>query len=179
MNILSVSVGIGSLFGSALIGIQASADPKDIAVVTGLCSFARILGGALGVAIASAIINSSLTATLPLHMPNEIANNIIDSSLYIRTGLPSEYFQATIDCYVAALQLLWHVMAGFAAVGVIASLFIKHSTLRKDKLKHAVASESNQETAEAEEKDGHTAVQHKDTVVEVHDDDAVSKSPKK
>ncbi|KAI8575038.1 hypothetical protein K450DRAFT_263633 [Umbelopsis ramanniana AG] len=172
-------IGIGSLFGSALIGIQASADPKDIAVVTGLCSFARILGGALGVAIASAIINSSLKTSLPLHMPTEIANNVIDSSLYIRNGLPSEYFQVTIDCYVAALQLLWYVMAGLAGVGVISSLFIKHSTLRTDKLEHAVTSESHPEIIETEGKNDATAVQHNDTVVEVHDDDVVSNSPKK
>ncbi|KAH8548049.1 major facilitator superfamily domain-containing protein [Umbelopsis sp. PMI_123] len=171
-------IGIGSLFGAALIGIQASAEPRDIAVVTGLCSFARILGGALGVAISSAIINSSLTASLPQYMPSEIAANIIDSSLYIRNGLPSQYFQATIDCYVAALKLLWYVMAGFSGVGVIASLFIKHSSLRKDKVKNTAASESDQEQVPVEEKCGHdiASVQHVDTILEVHDETSTPKN---
>ncbi|KAI9277516.1 major facilitator superfamily domain-containing protein [Umbelopsis sp. AD052] len=167
-------IGIGSMFGSALIGIQASADPKDIAVVTGLSSFARILGGALGVAIGSAITNSSLNSSLPLHMPTEIANKVINSALYIRNGLPSEYFQVTIDCYVAALQLVWYVMAGLAGVGVISSLFIKHSTLQTDQLKHAVTSEAHPEITEAEGENDHTP----DQVIEVHDDDFVSNSPK-
>ncbi|CAO3678886.1 unnamed protein product [Umbelopsis ramanniana] len=172
-------IGIGSIFGSALIGIQASAEPKDIAVVTGLSSFARILGGALGVSIASAIINSSLKVSLPLHMPAEIANNVIDSSLYIRNGLPSEYFQATIDCYVAALQLLWQVMAGFAGVAVIASLFIKHSSLQEDRLIQVVASEINQETTHAEGENGQATVQHNEIAVDVHEHDTVPTSPKK
>ncbi|KAI8575503.1 hypothetical protein K450DRAFT_261509 [Umbelopsis ramanniana AG] len=128
-------LGIGSLYGSALIGIQASAEPRDIAVVTGLCNFTRILGGALGIAIASAIINSSLTASLPQHMPSEYALQVIDSSLYVRDGLPSQYFEPTMVCYVAALKLLWQVMTAFSGVGFLASLFIKHSSLRRDKAK--------------------------------------------
>lgn len=165
-------LGIGSLYGSALIGIQASAEPRDIAVVTGLCNFTRILGGALGIAIASAILNSSLTASLPQHMPVEYALQVIDSSLYVRNGLPSQYFEATIECYVAALKLLWQVMTAFAGVGFLASLFIKHSSLRKDKPKATtVVAEPKKEETTTEEQPS-TEANNNDAIIEVNDRDA-------
>jgi hypothetical protein len=91
------------------------------------------LGGALGVAICSTIVNSSLTALLPQRMPQEYAINVIDSSLYIRHGLPSEYFEAAIESYAIALKLMWCVMTGLSGIGVVSSIFIKHRSLKKDK----------------------------------------------
>ncbi|CAM0141945.1 hypothetical protein VKS41_004353 [Umbelopsis sp. WA50703] len=126
-------VAVGCLYGSALIGLQASAEARDIAVVTGLCNFARILGGALGVAICSAILNSSLAASLPEHMPQEYATGVIDSSLYLRNGLPPQYLEAAIDCYVVGMKLLWNVITGLTGIGLLSCVFIKHSSLRKDK----------------------------------------------
>jgi hypothetical protein len=126
-------VGVGCLYGSALIGLQASAEAVDVAVITGLCNFARILGGALGVAISSTILNSSLAASLPNYMPLQYAERIIDSSLYIRNGLPLQYKDTAILCYVAGLKLLWNVITGIAGVGVISCIFIKHKSLCKDK----------------------------------------------
>lgn len=126
-------VAVGCLYGSALIGLQASAEARDIAVVTGLCNFARILGGALGVAICSAILNSSLAASLPAHMPQEYATGVIDSSLYVRNGLPPQYKEAAIECYVIGIKLLWNVITGLTGIGLISCIFIKHSSLRKDK----------------------------------------------
>jgi Major Facilitator Superfamily len=168
-------LGIGALYGSALIGIQASAEPRDIAVVTGLCNFTRILGGALGIAIASAILNSSLTASLPQHMPSEIALQVIDSSLYVRDGLPPQYFDATMECYVAALKLLWQVMTAFSGVGFLASLFIKHSSLRGDKPKTTtVVSDTEKVETTADEQPSTTA---NDAVIEVSDHETES-SPK-
>ena len=87
----------------------------------------------MGVAICSTIVNSSLTALLPQRMPQEYAINVIDSSLYIRHGLPSEYFEAAIESYAIALKLMWCVMTGLSGIGVISSTFIKHRSLKKDK----------------------------------------------
>lgn len=43
------SLGLGFLFSPTIIALQAAVDVKDIAVVTGLGNFSRILGSALGV----------------------------------------------------------------------------------------------------------------------------------
>lgn len=123
--------GLGFMFSSAIIALQASCEPKDIAVVTGLGNFSRILGGALGVAISSAILNSSLTKDLPLIVPNDIALNIISSSEYVREGMPPQYLEAVISCYVDALRLIWYVMIAMCGVGFCFSLLVKSGTVFK------------------------------------------------
>lgn len=59
-------------------------------------------------------------------------------------------------------------MAGFVCVIMITSLFLKHSTLQKDKLIQVVASETNEETAEADGGHGRAAVQHNAINVDIH-----------
>lgn len=124
--------GLGFMFSSAIIALHASCEPRDIAVVTGLGNFSRILGGALGVAISSAILNSSLTKDLPLIVPDDIAKTIISSSEYVRNGLPPQYLEAVIHCYVNALKLIWYVMIGMCGFGFCLSLLVKSGTVFKN-----------------------------------------------
>ncbi|KAI8391665.1 major facilitator superfamily domain-containing protein [Radiomyces spectabilis] len=123
--------GMGCIFPSSVIGLQASAPAKDIAIITGLGSFCRILGGALGIAIASAVLNSSLTDVLAEHIPEEYARKVISSSEYVRNGLPAEYLERTLQVYVDALQLIWHVMIPMAGVAFLCSLLVRHYSLRR------------------------------------------------
>lgn len=127
------SLGLGCLFSSTIIALQASVEPKDIAVVTGLGNFSRILGGALGVAISSTILNSSLTEKLPTVLPQDLAYAVIQSSEFVNHGLPVEYKEATLRVYVQALQLIWYVLIPMSGLGLIASCFVKHYSIRKQK----------------------------------------------
>ncbi|KAI8367779.1 major facilitator superfamily domain-containing protein [Blakeslea trispora] len=125
--------GLGLMFSSAIIALQASSEPRDIAVVTGLGNFSRILGGALGVAVSSAILNSSLAKDLPLVIPQEIVQNVLDSSDYVRHGCPPEYIPIVIKHYVSALRLVWYVMTAMCGTGFFCSLFIKNGSVLKPK----------------------------------------------
>ncbi|KAG2214383.1 hypothetical protein INT47_000939 [Mucor saturninus] len=118
-------MGMGCMFSSAIIALQASAEPRDIAVVTGLGNFTRILGGALGVAISSAILNSSLAKDLPLHVPADIVQKVLASSEFVRHGCPPEYFEIVLTSYLDALQMIWYVMAAMCGVGFFCSLLLK------------------------------------------------------
>lgn len=101
-------------------------------------------------------------------MPQAYAINVIESSLYIRHGLPSEYFEAAIESYATALKLLWCVMTGLSGLGVTSSIFIKHSSLKKDKhAERLVAAEANKELIEKE--DGNDKYATQEVVIEVHD----------
>lgn len=117
--------GMGCMFSSAIIALQASAEPRDIAVVTGLGNFTRILGGALGVAISSAILNSSLAKDLPLVVPADIVQKVLASSEYVRHGCPPEYFEIILASYLEALQMIWYVMTAMCGVGFLCSLLVK------------------------------------------------------
>ncbi|KAI8081919.1 major facilitator superfamily domain-containing protein [Gilbertella persicaria] len=146
------SLGLGSLFSSTIIALQASVPPQDIAVVTGLGNFSRILGGALGVAISSAVLNSQLTQELFKYLPEDQAMAVIQSSEYVNHGLPKEYLDTTLTIYVDALRLIWWVLIPMSGMGLIASLFVKHhSTRSHQKLKEAEL--KKEQEAQAQEED--------------------------
>lgn len=124
---------LGFVIPAAIIALQASVEPKDIAVVTGLGNFSRILGGALGVAISSAILNTSLAQDLALYVPADIVSKILDSSNYVRNGCPPVYLEIVLKCYVDAIRLIWHVMIGMSGFGFCLSCLIKAHPIRKPK----------------------------------------------
>ncbi|KAI8992588.1 major facilitator superfamily domain-containing protein [Pilobolus umbonatus] len=125
--------GLGCVFSSAIIAIQASVPLRDIAVVTGLGNFARILGGALGVAISSTVLNTQLNEKLPLVLPPDLAAAVIQSSDFVNNGLPAEYLDVTLDIYTDALRMIWYVVIPMAGVGFISSLFVEHHSLAKQR----------------------------------------------
>jgi hypothetical protein len=126
---------------------------RNIAVVTGLGNFSRILGGALGVAIASAVLNSELTAKLPEVLPAEIAYAVIQSSEFVNHGLPEQYKAATLRVYVQALQLIWYVLIPMSGLGFIASLFVKHHSVRGHKKMREAAAAAAAAAAQKTEED--------------------------
>lgn len=138
------SLGLGSLFSSTIIALQAAVPPRDIAVVTGLGNFSRILGGALGVAVSSAVLNSQLNQELYKHIPEELALAVIQSSEFVNHGLPEEYKEATLEVYVHALRLIWWVLIPMAGIGLTASLFVKHHSTRSHQ-KHRDAEKVKEE----------------------------------
>ncbi|KAI8884005.1 MFS general substrate transporter [Backusella circina FSU 941] len=152
--------GLGCIFSTAIIALQASVEPKDIAVVTGLGNFSRILGGALGIAISSAVLNSSLTQDLPNVIPYEEAMKVIESSEYVNHGLPQEYLAATLEVYVDALRLLWYVLIPMAGLAFICSLFIQHNPILRNKIKEIKAAK-NAALAKEEK------IEHDEVVVDI------------
>ncbi|KAI9495948.1 major facilitator superfamily domain-containing protein [Zychaea mexicana] len=142
--------GMGLLFSSTIIAIQAAAEPRDIAVVTGLNNFSRVLGGALGVAIASAILNSSLKKDLPNAIPMQYVEMIFQSPEYIRDGLPQEYFQTTVEIYVESLRFVWHILTIMSGLGFLSSLLVKHYPLRRPGGRPAPKKQDEQEKQQVE-----------------------------
>ncbi|KAI7857697.1 major facilitator superfamily domain-containing protein [Circinella umbellata] len=171
--------GIGMTFSSTIIAIQAAAEPRDIAVVTGLNNFSRILGGALGVAIASAILNSTLKKDLPNLIPIEYAEIIFQSPEFIRHGLPQEYFDVTVRVYVDSLRFVWHILTIMAGLAFLSSVVIKHHSLKQggpslekkgeqgndEKVQIGRSSSSTIEEGNIHIAEGTTSVENKDQIV--------------
>ncbi|KAI7907864.1 major facilitator superfamily domain-containing protein [Cokeromyces recurvatus] len=153
------SGGLGCLFSSTIIALQASVEKKDIAVVTGLGNFSRILGGALGIAISSTVLNTQLTDELPKVIPYDQAIIVIQSSEYVNNGLPKEYLDVTLEVYVKALQLIWYVFIPMAGLGFIASFFIKHYSIQRHKMEAAT---EKQEIASSDERPVTVRISHEE-----------------
>ncbi|CAO3595224.1 unnamed protein product [Absidia cylindrospora] len=110
-------LGMGCLFSSTIISLQAAVEPKDISVVTGLGNFARLLGAAVGIAIASSILNSGLAQNLPKAIPAEYVESVIQSSLFVHDGLPKQYQAAALQAYADSLRMIWYIMVPLTAMG--------------------------------------------------------------
>ncbi|KAI8330877.1 major facilitator superfamily domain-containing protein [Chlamydoabsidia padenii] len=123
--------GMGLMFSSTIISLQAAVERTDISVVTGLGNFARLLGAAVGIAIASSILNSGLAERLPSILPPEYVQPTMKSSLFVRDGLPQQYQAATLQAYADSLRMIWYIMIPLTAMGVISSAFILHYNLRR------------------------------------------------
>jgi len=76
---LITGIGVGGLFQTPLIALQAAMPSRDMAVATGALVLFRILGSATGVAIGGTILNNELADRLSDindFMPTNLQGNI-------------------------------------------------------------------------------------------------------
>ncbi|OZJ01503.1 hypothetical protein BZG36_05626, partial [Bifiguratus adelaidae] len=125
--------GVGSLFASTVIAVQSAAERKDVATATGLCSFFRIMGGAVGVAASATLLNNSLQQTLQNFLPPDLMEATIRSTTFVRNGLLQQYLDQVIHAYMIALQDIYYMNLGCAGVAFIATCFLKHSSVKERK----------------------------------------------
>jgi hypothetical protein len=114
-----------------------------IAVVTVLVNFFMNLGSAVGIAVASAVVNNGLEDCLGNQLSPDLFSSVLQSTTFIRSGaLSPEQENITIKCYVSSFKTAWTIMACFAAVGFIASLFIEQHSLFRDSKRSPKSEES-------------------------------------
>lgn len=78
-------------------------------------------------------MNVHLAENLPKVLSPELAATIIQSSSFVNDGLPEEFKEVAIQVYVDAIQLIWFVFTPMSALGLLASCFVKHYSVRKQK----------------------------------------------
>ncbi|EGN93322.1 hypothetical protein SERLA73DRAFT_189897 [Serpula lacrymans var. lacrymans S7.3] len=158
------AIGIGSLFQSPLIGVQAAMPIKDMATSTGTFMFLRTLGGTVGITIGEAIIASSLQKRV-----RDIPGLTIDTSAAALNDSVRKLSQIAnitqrnelMHAYARSISTIWLVNTPLSAAGLIMVLFIRGYSLKRavvrggdakgaDVEKGATAEESpeNQETSE-------------------------------
>ena len=77
--LLITGIGIGGLFQTPLIALQAAMPSRDMAVATGALVLFRLLGSATGVAIGGTILNNQLAkrlANIPAFTPISLGGDI-------------------------------------------------------------------------------------------------------
>jgi hypothetical protein len=97
--LLITGIGIGGLFQSPLIALQAAMPSRDMAVATGALVLFRLLGSATGVALGGTILNNQLTKRLgaipgfvssPVALQEQISN-LVDLPPALREQVLSAY----------------------------------------------------------------------------------------
>lgn len=124
-------IGMGLLFPSMQLAIQASAPQEDVAIAAALFTFFRGCGETVGVAIGGVIFQNRIAVELE-QFPDLAAvasQYSLDAVAIVKTisSLPPNLLQvlhAKVG-FGAALQVVWAVMCGLASIALIATCFVK------------------------------------------------------
>ncbi|CAH0022090.1 unnamed protein product [Clonostachys rhizophaga] len=138
-------VGLAGITPTMMVAAQLTTPPELIALVSGLITIARSVGGVVGLAINSAIFNNTLSSELPdkigaaatsLGFPGSslerlIAAIISQDSIALGDipGATADIINAAqagrLEAYALAFRNCWIASACFCIPGVIVTLFLK------------------------------------------------------
>ncbi|OJT06143.1 hypothetical protein TRAPUB_3078 [Trametes pubescens] len=131
---LVAAIGIGNLFQTPLIGLQAAMPLKDMATSTAAFILIRTLGGTIGISVGQAIISSELRKRVA-----QIPNLTIDTSpsaltqIVRQIPLISDPVQraALAHAYTRSIATIWIVSTPLAGVGLLMVIFMRGYTLKR------------------------------------------------
>ncbi|KAL0577864.1 hypothetical protein V5O48_004100 [Marasmius crinis-equi] len=156
---LVAALGIGALFQTPLIGLQAAMPLKDMATSTGAFGFIRTLGGTVGIAIGQAIWSSTLSNKLD-KIPNLSldvdSSNLSQSVRHLKDISDAVQRSEVIQAYARSISTIWIVATPIIGVGFLLSLLIRKYTLERtivrggDVEKGTVAAEVEEKAREEE-----------------------------
>ncbi|KAJ5662263.1 uncharacterized protein N7477_009879 [Penicillium maclennaniae] len=134
---LVCGIGLGLLYPSVMLAVQAAADPKYLTMSVTMSPFFRVLGQAVGVAIGGVVFQNRIKAEFGNHpslgqTAEAFAQDASSLVQYIKT-LPkgSEERELIESLYAKSLMIIWAVMCGVAALGLITGLLTKGYTLNQ------------------------------------------------
>jgi len=135
---LVTALGIGCLFQTPLIGLQAAMPLRDMATSTATFGFIRQLGGTVGLAMGETIISSILkkkVAQIPgLDIDTSAAalNQFVTQIKFISD--PVQRFELR-QAYSEAINRIWLVCTPMLGVGLVLVLFLRGYTLHRNIVK--------------------------------------------
>ncbi|MCJ1385149.1 hypothetical protein MMC17_008268 [Xylographa soralifera] len=130
-------IGIGILFPTMALAIQASAPPKDIAIAAAMFTFFRAFGQTIGVAIGGVIFQNRIAANLAnypaLNSSASSYSTDVVGLVQIINSMPSDDPETMMlkTAFSDSIRTIWAVMAGLAGVAFISSFFVKHYDLNQ------------------------------------------------
>ncbi|KAE8414267.1 major facilitator superfamily domain-containing protein [Aspergillus pseudocaelatus] len=132
---LVCGIGMGSLFTSMNLAIQANTAENEQSHALGFFAFFRTLGQTIGVAIGGSIFHNIFEKNLPADpgILDLTKGGRIDAEplVEVEKALPeSDPRKAKIiHAYVEALRMIWIVLCAFSAASLLTSFFTKAYTL--------------------------------------------------
>ncbi|KAJ7187820.1 MFS drug transporter [Mycena filopes] len=131
---LLTGVGVGQTFQPSLVAVQGALERKDMAVVTAMRSFARNIGGTIGLAITGTIVNTILeTHVSRLDISPELRRSIIDNPVSARAGLSPKVLSGVIAGYHEGFRTTFIILASLAAFAFFVALaLMTHQDLNRE-----------------------------------------------
>lgn len=137
MYTLIAALGLGSLFQTPLIALQAAMPLKDMATTTATFGFIRTLGGALGIAVGQVIFSSVLVKKVgkipdlpPFLSTTDPAK--LSQSVHLLGSIEDPNMKALVlNAYTRSISTVWIVMTPIVGAGFIMVLFVRKYTLQR------------------------------------------------
>ncbi|KAE9409561.1 MFS amino acid permease [Gymnopus androsaceus JB14] len=129
---LVAAIGIGCLFQTPLIGVQAAMPLKDMATSTAAFGFIRTLGGTIGVSIGQVVFSSTLgprLAKIPNVSIDTSSAGLAESVLTLKDIPDAATRVAVIQAFAKSIGDIWIVCTPMAGVGFLMVLWIRKYTL--------------------------------------------------
>ncbi|KZV73419.1 MFS amino acid permease [Peniophora sp. CONT] len=133
LYLLITAIGIGGLFQTPLIGLQAAMPLKDMATSTATFGFLRTLGGTIGISIGQAIYTSVLKqkiTSLGIDFDTSPAA-LAESVRTLKNIADPSTRQAVIHAFATSISTIWIVNTPLVGVGLIMVFFIKSYSLKR------------------------------------------------
>jgi EmrB/QacA subfamily drug resistance transporter len=129
-------LGLGQSLQSALIAAQAAIEHKDIAVVTSLVGFSRVIGGVTGLAICSSVFTNRAATLLSTNLSGlpGITTSMIEALQQDHKALrllPVSLQPLAVDAYVQALRLVFFIGIPLGSLAFLLSLALQHYTFKR------------------------------------------------
>ncbi|KAJ7632749.1 MFS general substrate transporter [Roridomyces roridus] len=133
---LVAAIGVGCLFQTPLIALQASMPVRDMATSTSTFGFIRTLGGTVAISVGQAIISSTLRKKI--ERISDLTSAIDTSpAAFSQNVLRLKHIadpvqrQEVIHAYATSISMIWVVVTPLAGVSMIMSWFIRRYTLQR------------------------------------------------
>lgn len=130
-------LGLGVLFSSMMLAVQASADPQFISITAAMAAFFRSLGQTVGVAIGGVVFQNRihkefLDRPLLAGMADSWTQDAASLVQYIQS-LPQNVMRGEMEsAYADALGIVWLVLCGAAGLGLVSCFFVKGSSMDQE-----------------------------------------------
>jgi hypothetical protein len=137
-SLLLGGIGAGFTFQTSILAAQAAVPRQDMAVVTGVRNFVRLLGSTLALAIAGALVNNALRMTLrPLGLSAAQVSALLDDPTVInkpafRATITDEQRVAILAGYTRGFHHAFYLTVACVCIAWLASVFlIGHHELKR------------------------------------------------
>ena len=129
-------VGVGCLFQSPLVALQAQVARSDVASVTATFGFSRNLSTAMSVMIGGAILQNEISSRVIAAQPDlsestfqSFSSGALGQNTNIVSTLPQDQKAIIVEIYTQSLQVLWIFYTAVAFAGFLISFAISRKRL--------------------------------------------------
>ncbi|KAL4931818.1 major facilitator superfamily domain-containing protein [Aspergillus undulatus] len=124
-------LGLGTLFSTMMLAVQASADPKFLSITASMSAFFRTLGQTMGVAIGGVVFQNRIHHEFSINprlseMADDLTADAAGLVKHIQSLNAADILRVAMEvAYADALKVVWLFLCGLAAVGLVGSFFVK------------------------------------------------------